>query len=87
MVGMAIGPVRHGHDARTVTADEGDGLNKVLGMFADFAIGPAQVFAPGRTKDRARRFGFSQPLVDPVPLLPISPAVRSHSPTRRPRAA
>src|ERR1700704_4595272 len=63
MIGMAIGPVRDADDARTVTADEGDGLNKVLRMFTDFSIGPAQVFAPGGTKDLARRFRFGQPLV------------------------
>ncbi len=33
-------------------------------MFADFAIGPAQVLAPGRAKHGTRGFGFGQPLVN-----------------------
>ena len=47
-----------------MTADEGDSLSKVLRVFADFSIGPAQIFAPCGTENDARRFGFGQPLVN-----------------------
>ena len=46
-----------------MTPDEGDGLIEMRGVFSDFAIGPAQVFAPGGAEHATRGLGLRQPLV------------------------
>ncbi len=63
MVGMAIGPVGHRHDSRTMTANEGDGLLEVRGILADAAIRYPKIFAPGRAQHLPSRFRFRQPLL------------------------
>jgi len=50
------------------------------------AIRQPEVLAPRRAERRSRGFGFGKPLLH-GPLLPISPAVMSHSPTLDPIAA
>ena len=66
--------------------DERDRLLEVRRILADPPIGPAQVLAP-RGAEHGRAASASASRSSTVPLLPISPAVRSHRPTRMPSAA
>ena len=88
VIGMAIGPVRHGDDARPMTPDEGDRLRRDEPDPCRCArSGQPQVLAPGRAEHADARLRPSASRSSSVPLLPISPAVRSHRPTRQPSAA
>ena len=84
VVGMPVGPVRHRHRPRPGRRTQRD-TARVIGCRADRAIGQPQVDPPRRAKHPGAA-SASASRSSTVPLLPISPAVRSHSPTRWPSA-
>ena len=84
---MPIGPVRHRHDSRAARAGPARRPRRTWRVAADRAIRQPQVDAPAARRARTRAASASASRSSTVPLLPISPAVRSHSPTRCPSAA
>ena len=63
MIGVAIGPIRRGDDARTMFPDEAGNRDEMIGMLADLAIGQAEVFAPRGAKNLLRRLRLREPLL------------------------
>src|SRR5262245_52451800 len=63
VIGMAIGPVRGGHDLRTLATDEGDYLLDMRRIRADAAVGYAKVLTPDRAQHLPRGLRLGQPFV------------------------